>query len=110
MTAGVSAHKSLTFICMLSNIYSRLMALMSEPEVSVTPAPAGAAAATSDPAYLPNTTSILSLSANREANELVYGHVGRGTIAIAIYIMPLQEMMVSDQIYTLVILKRLNIV
>lgn len=33
------------------------MALMSEPEVSVTPAPAGAAAATRNPAYLPNATS-----------------------------------------------------
>ena len=55
MTAGVSAHKSLTYICVLLNIYSPLMAMMSEPEVSVTPALVGTAAATSDPAYLPNT-------------------------------------------------------
>lgn len=54
MTAGVSAHKSLTFICVRLNIYSRLKALMSEPEVSATAAPA---AASSDPAYLPNTAS-----------------------------------------------------
>lgn len=33
MTAGVIAHKSRPLICVRLNIYSRLMALMSEPKM-----------------------------------------------------------------------------